>query len=110
MMNPSSSTTATVNASKPTPAQCQVQHADDDEDKEVFDSIPYNDDSSGSEQETVDKDKDELPSIWKANEFWDYVYFQLEELCDKICNLLLKKSLQDEKFTEYVHAIVSVVQ
>ena len=68
------------------PAQHQVWHADDDEDEEAFDSIPCDDDDPyGSEQEMV-------------------------ELHDEICNLLLERSLQDEKFTEYVHAIVSAIQ
>ena len=84
-------------------------HADDDKDEEAFESIPCDDDPYGSGQD-IDKDKDKLPYIWKANEFWNYVNSWLEELCDTVCNLLPDKSLQDENFTEYVHAIVSVVQ
>ena len=88
------------------PGQCP-QYADDegegeDEDEEVHDNIPGNTDGlHGSEQgnEDEDEDKDKLPHTWKTSEFWNYVD---SKLCDKICDLLPEKNLQDKKFTEYV--------
>ena len=96
-MNPSFSTAATFNTGKPPPRQFP-QYADD---KEAHDNIPGNTDGPhGSEQGNEDEDK--LPHTWKTSEFWNYVNSKLEELCDKMCDLLPEKNLQDKKFTEYV--------
>ena len=43
---------------------------DEDGDGEALDILRNAD---GPEQGKVDEDKDELPCIWKASEFWTYV-------------------------------------
>lgn len=98
-MNSSFSTVAT---SEPTPGQPKLHTWDKDDQngnwgRDVLNKIPGNaNDSPGPKQEKIDKD--ELLYIWKASEFWNYVDSQLEEHYDEICNLLLEKDLQDEKF------------